>query len=252
MAHDAYHDALMETARYHVRFAQGAADLARCLTLRARVFRGDPAAADGDIYDDRCRHVLVEERETGAPVCTYRLLGVENGRRIDESYSAQFYELGPLSGFAGAMIEVGRFCIAPEARDADVLRLAWAVLAQIVESDRTGMLFGCSSFHGTEPDDYADAFALLGARHVAPLRWRPQVKAPDVFRFAAQLRRQIDEKRALKALPPLLRTYLTMGGWVSDHAVVDRDLGTLHVFTGLEVGAVPAARVRALRGLVRA
>ena len=71
-------------------------------------------------------------------------------------------------------------------------------------------------------------------RHLAPKRWLPRVKAPDVFRFARALRRfRPDAKRAMLAMPPLLRTYLLMGGWVSDHAVVDRDLNTLHVFTGL-------------------
>jgi putative hemolysin len=50
-------------------------------------------------------------------------------------------------------------------------------------------------------------------------------------------------------MPPLLRTYLAMGGWVSDHAVVDRDLGTLHVFTGLEIAAIPPGRARALRAV---
>ena len=35
-------------------------------------------------------------------------------------------------------------------------------------------------------------------------------------------------------MPPLLRAYLLMG-WVSDHAVIDNKLNTLHVFTGLEV-----------------
>jgi putative hemolysin len=69
-----------------------------------------------------------------------------------------------------------------------------------------------------------------------------------MFRFAARLRlRTPDLKAALRAMPPLLRSYLAMGGWVSDHAVVDRDLGTLHVFTGLEVGGVPEARIQALR-----
>ena len=41
-----------------------------------------------------------------------------------------------------------------------------------------------------------------------------------------------------------------MGGWVSDHAVVDRQMGTLHVFTGLEIGAIPESRKRLLRALV--
>jgi L-ornithine Nalpha-acyltransferase len=50
-------------------------------------------------------------------------------------------------------------------------------------------------------------------------------------------------------MPPLLKTYLMMGGWVSDHAVVDRDLGTMHVFTGVEISAIPPARKRLLRSV---
>ncbi len=110
------------------------------------------------------------------------------------------------------------------------------------------MLFGCSSFKGTDAEEYADAFAMLKDRHLAPRRWLPRVKAPSVFRFAQKLRlRKPDAKRAMLGMPPLLRTYLLMGGWVSDHAVVDNHMNTLHVFTGLEIAAIPATRKRLLR-----
>ena len=58
-----------------------------------------------------------------------------------------------------------------------------------------------------------------------------------------------DLGRAMRAMPPLLRSYLAMGGWVSDHAVVDRDLGTMHVFTGVEIAKVPPSRARLLRAV---
>ena len=58
-----------------------------------------------------------------------------------------------------------------------------------------------------------------------------------------------DRKAGLAGLPPLLRTYLGMGGWVSDHAVADRELDTLHVFTCVEVDRVPAARAASLRAV---
>ena len=47
-------------------------------------------------------------------------------------------------------------------------------------------------------------------------------------------------------MPSLLRAYLLMGGWVSDHAVIDKKLNTLHVFTGLEVSKIPNAKKRFL------
>jgi putative hemolysin len=50
-------------------------------------------------------------------------------------------------------------------------------------------------------------------------------------------------------MPPLLRSYLAMGGRVSDHAVVDHRLDTLHVFTGLEVARISPGRKRLLRAM---
>jgi len=54
-------------------------------------------------------------------------------------------------------------------------------------------------------------------------------------------------KLALRHMPPLLRSYLVMGGWVSDHAVIDNELNTLHVFTGIEIKRVPPERARLMR-----
>ena len=89
----------------------------------------------------------------------------------------------------------------------------------------------------------------MKTRYLAPERWRPRKKASDVFHFANRLDR-LDIKLAMARLPPLLKTYLMMGGWVSDHAVVDHQMGTLHVFTGVEIGKIPAARKRLLRAMV--
>lgn len=194
--------------------------------------------------------MLVEDVQAGAaPVCCYRILAIRDGSEIGRSYSAGFYDLAALSGFPGRMAELGRFCTRPGRVDPDVLRVAWGALTAYVDRAGIEMLFGCSSFAGTETGAYLDTFAMLKARHLAPRCWRPRVKAPDVFRFAARLRRQPDAREAMLRLPPLLRSYLAMGGWVSDHAVVDRQMNTLHVFTGLEIGAIPPARKRLLRAV---
>ncbi|MFY0690925.1 MAG: GNAT family N-acetyltransferase [Paracoccaceae bacterium] len=248
------------TGKYAVRFAQTKEDLTAAQRLRFQSFRDDrdgaPQAASGaglldtDRFDDVCRHVLVEERATGTLVCCFRLLILEDGQTIERSYSAQYYELSALKDFSGPMIEMGRFCIHPDHKDPDILRIAWGAMAEFVDEVGAEMLFGCSSFAGTEEADYLDTFSLLKDRHLAPKRWLPRVKAPRVFPFARRLRlRRPDLKAAMRAMPPLLRTYLLMGGWVSDHAVVDRDLNTLHVFTGLEIKSIPPARARLLRGL---
>ena len=242
----------LRKGRFCARLAQGPQDVARAQALRFRAFRAAAGkeGRDADAFDEICKHVLVEDSDRGRLVCTYRLMPIGGGSQIGQSYSAQYYELSALERFEGKMVEMGRFCIDPDyANDPDILRLAWGAMTQFVDHEGVEMLFGCSSFAGTETAGYLDAFAMLKERHLAPARWLPKVKAPDVFRFARRLRRKPDAKRALMTMPPLLRTYLLMGGWVSDHAVVDRDLNTLHVFTGLEINAIPAARKRALRGV---
>ncbi len=233
--------------RYVARPAVGAADLRAAQGLRSLCF----GAAGGahDIFDQTAMHVLVFDNTTGALVCTYRL-ALLSGRGIRDSYAAQFYDLDALESYEGPMLELGRFCIHPDWRDPDILRIAWGAMTAYVDATGVQLLFGCSSFAGTQTDPYLDSFALLKARHLAPKRWLPRVKAPDVFRYGVRLRRKPDVRKGNAGMPPLLRTYLMMGGWVSDHAVVDQQMGTLHVFTGLEIGAIPASRKRLLRALV--
>jgi putative hemolysin len=239
----------LRRGRLAARFAETPEDLRAALALRSLCFRA--GAPDGDSFDPACRHVLVEEARTGRLVCTFRLLPLACGGEIGRSYSAQHYDLAALEGFAGPMVEMGRFCIHPEHGHPDVLRVAWGAMTAFVDAENVQMLFGCSSFAGTEAERHLDAFALLRDRHLAPPRWLPRVKGGDVFRFARgrAVPKAPDLQRAVKGLPPLLRTYLAMGGWVSDHAVVDRDLGTLHVFTGLEIAAIPPGRARRLRAI---
>jgi putative hemolysin len=253
MTHKAVVALLPGAGRYRARLAESAADVAATQALRHLCFveaAGWPARPGGleaDGFDARCRHVMIEETPSGRLVCSFRIMDLAAGAEIGRSYAAQFYDLGRLADYALPMVEVGRFCMHPEARDADVLRLAWGALARIVDGQGVGMLFGCSSFAGTDPAPYAGAFALLAQAHVAPAAVAPGVKATEVVRFGAGA--PVDRLRALAAMPPLLRTYLGMGGWVSDHAVIDRDLGTLHVFTGVEIGAIPPGRARALRAV---
>jgi putative hemolysin len=231
-------------------------DVRACQQLRYLTFLeqrglGDgaaPAPLDSDEFDPVCRHVMVEEARTGKLVCCFRMLPLSDGSEIARSYSARYYELSGLAAFPGRMVEMGRFCIHPAYRDPNILRTAWAAMTRFVDETGVELIFGCSSFHGVDAESYMDAFALLKERHLAPKRWLPRVKAPKVFRFARKLRlKRPDPKLALRMMPPLLRSYLVMGGWVSDHAVIDNQLNTLHVFTGLEVRRVPPQRARLLR-----
>ena len=247
---------ISRSGKYCARLAASGADVIRCQQLRYMTFikqRGldySPTAArlDRDEFDPVCQHVMIENARSGKLVCCFRILALRKGSEISRSYSAKFYELSKLAAYPSPMIEIGRFGIHPAHSDPRILRAAWCAMIAIVDQEGVEMLFGCSSFHGIDARAHRGAFALLMQSHLAPNRWLPSVKAPSVFCFARKPdMRRPDMKLARRRMPPLLRSYLGMGGWVSDHAVIDNELNTLHVFTGVEINMMRPGRVRQLR-----
>ncbi|MEM7488866.1 MAG: GNAT family N-acyltransferase [Pseudomonadota bacterium] len=200
-------------------------DAADALSLRARVFRD--GASDRDPFDARARHLTISDGAVAA--CARLRLGDPR-----QGYAAGFYGL---AGFAAAFpraLEVGRVCLAPEVRDPDLPRLILATLARIVTAEGAAALFGCASF----PADGMGLGAV--AARVAPAAWRPGRIARETAPLAGPP----------GPVPPLLRGYLALGASVSDHAVIDRDLGTRHVFAALPVAAIPPGRARRLTGML--
>ena len=236
-----------DVRRFILRTSRTESDIEAARALRAETFASGKELS-GDSWDATASHFLIEDRHDGTLVCCFR---VQDFRACDaeESYSAGFYDLARLQTFGGILTEVGRFCVAPGRRDPDILRLAWSAIAAHAGRQGTRLLFGCSSFRGTDPMVFGDALALLRERHIAPGSWLPGVRAPDVFRFSGLGDHAPDPVQALRSMPPLLRSYLRLGARVSDHAVIDRQMNTTHVFTGLDISVVPASRRRLLERL---
>ena len=227
------------------RLAQGRAELDRPLAFRRRAFPHRHGREEDD-QDALSAHVMVER--DGAVLACFRVMLFGWGAGLAQGYAARFYDVGPLSGYARPIAEMGRFCVAPGGVPPDVLRLAWGAMTRIVDEGQAGLLVGCTSFRGAGWEAHREGLALLAAEFVGPADHLPGRKAAEVVGLD-QAGPVGDRRASLAALPPLLRTYLGMGGWVSDHAVVDRDLDTLHVFTCVEVDRVPPARASSLRAV---
>ena len=221
----------IEAGRLSARLV-GPEDAGAGFALRAASFRGgDP---DRDRFDALSRHLLIEGQ---GGLLGYARVCVSDGPDIARGYTGAAYGLEAFAARFGPAVEVGRVCTAPLQADADVPRLMLAALARIAEAAGAGALFGCTSF----PIDAAPLGRL--AASVAPEAWAPAPRAAERVPLAG----------GRGPVPPLMRAWLALGARVSDHGVVDRDLGTVHVFTALPVDAVPAARVRRLaEGLIAA
>lgn len=240
---------LLSKGRYDVHLSQARNDTYGALDLRRTCFPTDTLT--GDAFDNVCAHVAVVDRHTNACVVALRMLDLPSGNDIGSSYSAQYYDLSALHTYDGRILEIGRFCVHPACTDPDALRVIWAALASYVDTNDVRFLFGCSSFAGLDPSPYRGAFAVFRDRYLAPPDLAPRRRSKNTFDFDRKECGPHDDPRALAQVPPLLRMYLSLGGWVSDHAVADPQMNTLHVFTGLEVRSIPEGRKRVLRSIVR-
>lgn len=219
----------------------------------------DPAVQHDDPLDAHAVQILIEPAGgQDAPLASFRVLMLPDAADLGSSYAARFYDLAPLAALQGALVEPGRFCLAPGLAPglaADVLRLAWASITALVDASGAGTLIGCSSFAGADPAAHLPALTLLASHHLGPEALRPGRRAGQGLELLPLARPGLEpaaRRAGLAGLPPLLRSYLAMGAWVSDHAVIDPALNTLHVLTVLATSAVPAARASSLRQVAQA
>ena len=220
------------TEKYRVSIIKEMKLLEEAFKFRQKLFRNLKIGLDIDEYDEKCHHFLLHEVTTGELVCVFRVLVMEGIGEIEKSYSAQFYDLSALTPLSGRMLEIGRFCVSENFKDPGILILAWESLARFMRRKKVRTVFGCSSFDGTEPKQHEAAFALLSNNYLSSLTIRPRSNMNEVVDFSRNtlLREYEEDLRTLK-FPPLLRFYLRIGAKVSNTAVVDYDLKTIHVFT---------------------
>ena len=244
-----------------VRLATAPEEIAAAQALRYEIFYTEMGARptpemvrlrrDVDAYDQLCDHLLVIEHGLGDAarvVGTYRLLREVVARQHSGFYSSGEYDLAPLLAPAGRallgpgrqLLELGRSCVAPDFRTSATITLLWRGIASYLHTHEIGMMFGCASLPGTNPDVHAAALSYLAQHHAiaAPLYVRalPQYYI-EMNRLAAG---SYDPKEALRSLPPLIKGYLRAGCQIGDGAFIDHQFNTVDVFVLMPVDRITA------------
>jgi len=226
-----------------VRLARTAAEVAAAEALRYRVFYDEMGAKpspemarsgrDFDRFDDFADHLLVIDHARGlgpdAVIGTYRLIRRAAAERAGGFYSAAEYDISTMVAYPGEILELGRSCVDAGARNRPTMQLLWRGIAAYVFHYQIDVMFGCASLHGIDPDALAVPLSYLHYHHLAPPALRPRAlpeRYVDMRRLPPQA---IDPAKALGELPPLIKGYLRLGGFVGDGAVIDRQFNTTDV-----------------------
>jgi putative hemolysin len=226
-----------------VRIASELAEVDALQALRYRVFyvemgaRADEAARrdsrDRDVYDAVADHLLVVDHAIGpgpeGVVGTYRLIRREAAEAVGQFYSADEYDISKIEQFPGRLMELGRSCVDAGYRNRAVMQLLWRGIAAYVFHYKIDLMFGCASLPGTDTDGLSSELTYLYYHHLAPPALRPRALSHRYIEMRRLGRDGIDPRRTLASLPPLIKGYLRLGGFVGDGAVIDAQFNTTDV-----------------------
>lgn len=244
-----------------VRLAETRQEVEAAQALRYRVFyeemhaKPTPEVAarrlDFDAFDEVADHLLVFDHDLGgvpdSVVGTYRLIRREAAAKVGRFYTEDEYDIQSLIDYDGEILELGRSCIAVDHRNRKTMSLLWKGLGAYVYKYDIALMFGCASLPGTDPRALAEALAYLYHNHLAPPALRPRALAHRYVDMNLVPATQVTDRQAMStlppqvmALPPLIKGYLRVGGFVGDGAVIDYQFNTTDVCVVVKTDLVSA------------
>jgi len=226
-----------------LKIADTDAEIQAAQRLRYRVFVEEMGAStsdenralelERDAFDPHFDHLILIDTSNPDPlenvVGVYRLMRQEAALNGLGFYGADEYDLEKLITSARRTMELGRSCVHPDFRGGTALQMLWNGLGDYVLEHKIEVLFGVASFHGTDIGDHEQALSFLHHRHLAPddLRVTAQpAQRADMDILSAD---EIDKLAALRQMPPLIKAYLRLGGFVGEGAYVDHSFNTIDV-----------------------
>jgi putative hemolysin len=241
-----------------VRLARSPAEIRAAQRLRYEVFfselgaKADAVARteqrDAEALDDIADHlIVVDHRRTDknlGVVGTYRLLRGDARPAGSAFYSEGEFNIERLVHSRANLLELGRSCVLRDYRQRQVLQLLWKALAVYVAHHRIEIMFGCASFHGTDPARIEQELSYLHHYHLVRPALRPSATGPGAITTNRLPSDAIEVTRVLRRLPPLIRGYLQLGAKIGLDAYVDAPFNAIDVCVVLPTADLAAKYVR--------
>lgn len=242
-----------------LRLATTRKEIRRAQKLRYKVFYEEmgatPSAAqqltrrDKDVFDRVCDHLLVYDmshlsgplgRRKPKVVGTYRLLRQDVAARNFGFYSAQEFDIAPLMARHPGLrfLELGRSCVLKPYRTKKTVELLWQGIWAYVLHHRMDVMFGCASLEGVDPIAIREELAFLHEHASATGEWHAAARPERSVPMDLIPPTKLDRRRALTALPPLVKGYLRLGCRIGEGAVIDPQFGTTDVLIILPVADI--------------
>jgi putative hemolysin len=232
----------INTENLELKIADSDAEVVAAQRLRYRVFVQEMGAQTSaqnhtlgqecDGFDPLFDHLILKDTtksDLDNVIGVYRLLRGEIAQQGNGFYSASEFDLSKLVTPDRRVLELGRSCIDPSHRGGIALHMMWNGLADYVHAHDIEVLFGSASFMGRDVDAIQQALSFLHYNHLAPDDLRVVAQSEKRLDMDVLPADQVDKMTALKQMPPLIKAYLRLGGFVGDGAFIDHEFNTIDV-----------------------
>lgn len=230
---------LLKAGTLEVRLAQSEEDVIAAQILRYEVFYDECGAQptetmahlkrDVERIDDFCDILLVIDHAKNKIVGTYRFMLREAAQEYGGYYTAGEFEIDKLVAYPGQIMELGRSCVHKDYRTKPTMQLLWRGVGAYIQLNQVALCFGCGSFMGVDLSKYKQAFAYLYHYHLAPIELRAKALSSNYQEMNLIPKDKIDSKEARRQLPPLIKGYLRLGGFVGEGIFVDHKFNSIDV-----------------------
>lgn len=230
---------VLKAGTLEVRLARSEEEIRAAQLLRYEVFYEECGAQpdeatvrlkrDVSPIDDFCDVLLVIDHAHNKIVGTYRFMLREAALEHGGHYTALEFDISKLLTYPGQIMELSRSCVHKNYRTRPTMQLLWRGIGAYTRLNHVVLFFGCGSFLGTDASKYRQAFAYLYHFHLAPPELRASALPSHYQEMNLIPKDKINIREAKHQLPPLIKAYLRVGGFVGEGAFIDHDFNSIDV-----------------------
>lgn len=188
---------------------------------------------DKDVYDDYCDHAVVIDSETDEVVGTYRFILKEHVDKIDGKFLSETeFNLDSIKD--KRIMELGRAVVKTEYRQGGVITILWRLALSYFLEKKCDYMIGTASFHGINGEIYDEIFSFIQRNYL----FEKSCFAVNNVYEIKDIEVSVSSREMLHKMPPLMKGYLQIGGYVAKNAYIDYDFNSTDLLIILDYNKI--------------
>lgn len=187
---------------------------------------------DSDEYDAYCDHAVVIDTDTDKVVGTYRFILKEHLVNLNNLFLLEKeFNIDEIKKYK--LMEMGRAVVAKEYRDGIAMILLWKEVMHYSLEHNIEILVGTASFHTINPEECKESLKYIENNYSSQYNC---YAINNKYIIPENL--TIDEEKAKKEIPSLIKGYIRVGSKFGKNAFIDTEFCSVDILVITEISKI--------------